>query len=120
MSYPVTLGGLTFDIPSLPWRKVIEIQPLLLSWVAKNNFDDGLAFSKITKEDLEELASYIRKAIQNSPQGQGIELTAFEDLPITMKEMIAAITPILRACGLEFGASQEGNTDPKAETGTSS
>ena len=59
MSYPVKLGGLTFDIPSLPWRKVIEIQPILLAWVSKNNFDDGLAFSKITKEELEELKKYI-------------------------------------------------------------
>ena len=114
MCYPFTLGGVTFDAPSLPWRLVQELQPGLLSWVGGREFGENeKGFLRLKSSDLAALSDLVFRAVQLSPQGKAMTREAFDELPIATLEMAAAINPILRACGLKFDAPGEG-ADPKA------
>jgi hypothetical protein len=116
MSYTITLGGQTYDIPSLPWRMVRDIQPDLLAWFNKNEGN----FLKTSTEDLEELSEIVLNVLKKTSQGQSLTQELFDDMPISLTEMVGAVTPILKACGLTFSEPGGGTQDPKAVTGTSS
>ncbi len=111
MDYPVTLGGYTFDVPSLPWRVVKQVQPGLLALVG--GLPSNERGVRITAADADAIGNYIFQAIALSPQGQTLTREAFEELPIALLEMAEAVNPILRACGLKFDKPGEG-ADPKA------
>ena len=114
MSYPVSLGGVTFDVPSLPWRVVRELQPALLGWVAKADIGtDGRGVLKLTADDLGGLADLVFQALALSPQGKTMTREAFDDLPFSAIDIAAALAPVLQACGLKFDKPGEG-ADPKA------
>ena len=111
MSFPVTLGGLVFDVPSLPWRLVKKLQPELLGWVAAHDISASGAL-RLTEADLDGLADLVFEAVQRSPNGAALSRDAFDELPASTLEMAQAVAPVLRACGLKFEPRAE--ADPKA------
>ncbi len=114
MIYPVLLGGVTFDVPSLPWRVVRELQPGLLGWVAAVDIGaDGRGVLRLTSDDLGRLADLVFQALAVSPQGRAMTREAFDDLPMSALDIANSVNPILRACGLRFDKAGEG-ADPKA------
>ena len=119
MPYPVSLGGVTFDVPSLPWRLCQELQPGLLGWVSRVNIGPkGEGVLKLTADDLRELADYAFKAIGVSPQGRTMTREQFDELPFSAVDLASAAPAILNAIGLKFEKPGAG-ADPKASTGTS-
>lgn len=119
MPYPVSLAGVTFDVPSLPWRLCQELQPGLLGWVVKADVGpDGRGVLRLKAEDLGALADLVFKALAASPQGRTMTREAFDDLPFSALDLAQALPPILNAIGLRFDKASEGS-DPKASTGTS-
>jgi hypothetical protein len=112
MSYPITLGGLTFDVPALPWRLTKKLQPELLAWVGAHDVSAQGALN-LSEGDLDGLAGLVFAAVRLSPQGRAMTEEALADLPATTLEMAAAVAPVLQACGLELKARGEA-ADPKA------
>lgn len=114
MSYPIALGGLSFDTPSLPWRLVRDLQPALVAWVREHDFADRPEkFVALSADDLNALSGFVFSAVACSAQGKAMTREQFDELPITTLEMAGAINPILRACGLRFEATGA-TADPKA------
>ena len=114
MSYPVTLAGIAFDIPSLPWRTVKAIRPALVAWVDGHDFGrDGAGFVRLKETELDEIANLVFEAVRHAPQAKLLDRDAFDEMPITPEDLILSTHPILRACGLKFGKPGEG-ADPKA------
>ena len=114
MPYPVSLGGVTFDVPSLPWRLCKELQPGLLGWVVKADVGpDGRGVLRLTPEDLGALADLVFRALAASPQGKTMTREAFDDLPFSALDLANAVPPILNSIGLKFDKPGEG-ADPKA------
>ena len=119
MPYPVSRGGVTFDVPSLPWRLCKELQPGLLGWVVKADVGpDGRGVLRLTPEDLGALADLVFRALAASPQGMTMTREAFDNLPFSALDLASALPPILNAIGLKFEKAGAGS-DPKASTGTS-
>lgn len=116
MSHDVTLGGRVFELPSLRWRVIREIQPGLLGWIDSVDIGaDGRGLLRLKPGDLDALADLVFKAVKESPQASGLTREQFDDLPITSLEMAQAVSPILAACGLKFDASRAtAGADPKA------
>ena len=114
MPYPVSLGGVTFDLPSLPWRLCQELQPGLLGWVVNADVGpDGRGVLRLTAEDLGALADLVFRALAASPQGKTMTREAFDDLPFSALDLVNAVPQILKSIGLKFDKPGEG-ADPKA------
>jgi hypothetical protein len=113
MNYSVALGGMHFDVPSLPWRAVRDLQPALLAWADRHDFSAAGAV-RLTAADLAELADLVFRAVSHAPQGKAMTKEQFEDLPIGTLDMAKAVAPILEACGLKLAKPAEGAGDPKA------
>ena len=114
MPYPVSLGGVTFDVPSLPWRLCQQLQPGLLGWVVGADVGpDGRGVLRLTAEDLGRLADLVFQALAASPQGMTMTREAFDNLPFSALELANAVPPILNAIGLKFDKPGAG-ADPKA------
>lgn len=109
-TFPVTLAGQTWDLPRLPFRVCKKVQPRLLKR-SRDLFggrgeasEPGFAMALALRLDepvLDDLADAAYFAV--SAVDPKLTREAFLELPFTSGELVAAMKPLLQACGLEVG-----------------
>ncbi len=99
------LGGTAFDLPPLPWRLVREIAPILGSASA----------GVLTAGNLAKVGEAAWLAARHARGGE-LAREAFDELPITFGEMVAAIPAIAEACGMKREGAADAD-EGKASTG---
>ena len=99
------LGGMVWEIPALPWRVVRDVTPIL------GEASNGL----LTGSNLRAVGEAAWRATQCATSGDRLDRAAFDELPITFQEIVAAVQVVAAACGMK--RAESGEDAGKASTG---
>ena len=94
--FPVSLGGKTWDIPSLPWRICREAQPKLVDFADRARADGSIL--AIPPEKLDALADVAFAAIRHAEPELSRE--DFDNLAFSVSDLCRTFDPLARAIGL--------------------
>ncbi len=96
------IGGAEFFLAPLPWRVVKKLQPQLYALYTKINSDGNgdKPLGALSEGDLESLANVVFTALHHLEEGKAPTREKFEDMPITVAELVRAIPVVARAAGM--------------------
>ncbi len=115
-TYPLTLGGKTWDIPELPFGVIKKLQPRLLARnheLVQAHANGGLG--SLSEQALDDLADLVVIGVRQVDPD--FDRTVLDAMRFRSAELLIAQTTLMRACGLEFiekAESAEAASDPKA------
>ena len=98
-TFPISLGGRRGELPPLPFRAIMAIQPALFQVYLEVAGDGGGALSEA---QIERLARSTWRAISEVERDFTYE--EFLSLRFTVTELIAAFPSVAKATGLRAGA----------------
>ncbi len=110
-SFPVLLGGRRWDVPHLPFRVIKSIQPALFkiySAAGGENMTTG-SVAALGESEIESLAKTTWLAIAHVDRELSFE--AFQELPFSVGDLLAAFPSIARSAGLR---TRENQATPEA------
>lgn len=113
----LTLAGVEYQLAPLPWRTVKKIQPVLYRLYTTMQSDGGeRPIASLSESDLDALAEIVFTALGHLETGTRPARDAFDDMPITVGEMVRTIPPISRAAGMiSRAAPSPGLAQPSSE-----
>jgi hypothetical protein len=101
----IMLGKRKFSVPELTWRDVKRLMPMMAK-IARTDFREA------SEEQYNELADLVHIAVGRDIAGvKGITREDLDALPMTLKEILAAVPVIARQAGME---SEQGAKDVPA------
>lgn len=109
MEKVVTLGGRSWNLPPTPLKYIKKLVPLLSRM---SNIDIG----KATEDQMNDFYEVAFIAVQSADPS--IKREAFEDMPITMREVLASIPVLTEQAGLKWREGAPSGEAP-AEVSTS-
>lgn len=102
MNPTITLAGVTYEIPALAIRQNKHVEPLAakhLDYFGSVQRNDGrIRLLEITEEQAEDFQKIVYHAVTRATPSLTYE--AFQELPISMKDIVLALPVCLSQCGL--------------------
>ena len=111
--FVVSLAGLSWRLPHLPFRVIKRVQPALVrlsqDWLADPDPQRGLM--RLDEVQLEDLADAVWMAL--SEVDKTLTWEQFFELPFDLGELAAALPSLLSACGLRVTKAGEAGSNEK-------
>jgi hypothetical protein len=99
-TFTIALGGRQWEVPHLPFRAIVKIQPALFQLYLELGGADpaGGSFARLSEPQLNRMASAAYETIAVVDKGMSRE--EFFDLPFSVGELMRAFPAIAQAAGL--------------------
>ena len=111
----IKIGGASYHLAPLPWRVVKRLQPTLYAlYVKVMSEGDEKPLGSLTEEDLDTLADAVFASLGHLEAGKPPTREHFDDLPITVAELVRCIPVVARAAGM---ISRDGKHSQEASDG---